>query len=161
MWMTISVLVVGLAGAAFGIWGVFLAYKQKFMADQLKIAMDKIKKRREHEIWTQIGIDLTVFDALDEAKKFLAQRSGVDEEVGRRIESARRATIDLYRLLLCEAAAAEPVFNKETIRKWLIAGRLENEWRVRAAMRLLPTNEVPDNGLNGLSTPQAPGEEDS
>ena len=145
MWMTVAGLVVGFVGLFFGVCGVFIAYKQNFIANQLKTTLADVKKKREQEIWTQIGIDLTAFDALDESRSLLSQSSVVDQEIEirRKIESARRATIDLYRLLLCEAVGIEPVFTMNTIKKWRNAGRLENEWRVRTAMRLLPTREIP------------------
>jgi hypothetical protein len=161
---TIFGIIIGIAGAlasiVFGMWGVYVGHSQKFLAEQLSAKMDELKKRRVQEIWTQIVIDLTAFDSLDQARNLMSNGSDDDAEIRRRIESARRATIDLYRLLLSEAASAEPVFNMATIRKWQSAGRLENEWRVKAAMYLLPTSEIPETkplqsgptSLSGLPT---------
>lgn len=136
-------LIFSIAGLLIGITGVGFAIREKFISRELRRAVERIEKWKITQIWTNIGIVATVFDSLDEAKKISHERQDVDQEILRIIESARRGTIDHWRVLLQEAVLAELNFNMETIRRWKLAGKLENEWRVRAAMRLLPTNEIP------------------
>ncbi|MCX5991029.1 MAG: hypothetical protein NTZ04_01660 [Chloroflexi bacterium] len=136
--------ILGIAGLIVGVISVVLAIRERFIREQLELTLTRVEAEKIREIWTKIGIDATVFDSLDDARSILRQRHVVDHEVLGKVESARRGTIDLYRLILKEAAAAEADFTMDTISKWRKAGKLENEWRVRAAMRLLPTNKIPD-----------------
>lgn len=146
-------IILSIAGLIIGITGAILAVREKFLSIELRKTVERIEKWKITQIWTNIGIVATVFDALDEAKMMIQERQTVDHEVLRKVESARRGTIDHYRVLLQEAVLAEPNFDMETIRKWKQAGKLENEWRVRAAMRLLPTNEITNNFEN-LRSPE-------
>jgi hypothetical protein len=141
-------IILSIAGILIGIIGVIFAVRERFLSMELRRTVERIEKWQLTQTWTKIGIVATVFDALDKAQTLVQERQSVDHEVLRKVESARRGTIDNYRILLQEAALAEPNFDMETIRKWKKAGKLENEWRVCAAMRLLPTKEITDNCEN-------------
>ena len=88
--------------------------------------------RRHVIIWT-----VRTFDSLDEARDLIASREPVDDEVISKISSARRGTVDHWRELLKDAVLQEPEFNSATLEKWIEMGRLENEWRIAQARRLL------------------------
>jgi len=131
----------GIAGLMLGIVGIVLGLRERFAANELKRAMKQIEKAKIIEIWTNIGIVATIFDGLDSAKDMIFKKSNVDHEVLCKVEGARRGSVDLYRLLLKDAAIAEPNFDIDTIERWKNEGKLENEWRVQAAKRLLSAQE--------------------
>jgi len=143
-YISVAGLIVGVFGVVVGALGTAVAFREKILKGVLDRTLKKIEEERVGEIWTRIGINCTAFDALDEARKLVQSRQTVDHEVLGKIESARRATVDLYRLLLKEAVSIERDFSIATIEKWKKTGRLENAWRIKAAMRLLPTDKVPD-----------------
>ncbi|MFA5015897.1 MAG: hypothetical protein WC549_10260 [Actinomycetota bacterium] len=136
-------LFLGILGIVLSFFGFGIAIFQTVRNIELKRALNRIKKIRNAEVWTIIGICLTVFDSLEEARKFIYSRKKIDHEVLSKITSARRGTVDQYRYLLMEAVLDEPTYNIETIKKWKRIGKLENEWRVEQAKRLLSTENIP------------------
>ena len=119
---------------------------------QLEDALARIKRQYDAEIWTLLGIVTRTFDSLDIARNDLV--SYMSSENGKNIsllrsaligvQSARRGTVDQYRNLLKEASLREEIYDLETIKKWVITGRLENAWRVKQAIRLLPSSKTPN-----------------
>ena len=132
--------IIGIAGLTVGIVGLIGAFRERILRNELTKTLGRIENARNAETWTNIGVVATVFDSLDTARAMVRERQTVDYEVLGKIESARRGTVDHYRMLLKEAVLAEPNFSEETIRIWEDTGKLENEWRVRAAKRLLSTH---------------------
>ncbi len=133
-------IIIAIAGLVIGLVGIILGLRERFAADELKRAMKQIEKAKRIEIWTNIGIVATIFDGLNAAKDMILKKGSGDPEILCKIESARRGSVDLYRLLLKDAAIAEPNFTIRTIDEWKNAGKLENEWRIKAAKRLLTTS---------------------
>ena len=131
---------IGVAGLIIGIIGLYFGFREKFLSQELKKNVERIEKAKTAEIWTNIGIVLTIFDALEEARNRLLKQNSFDPIVLSKVVSARRGTVDQYRLLLKEAVLAENNFSLETINKWKEEGKLENEWRIKSAKRLLPSN---------------------
>jgi DNA-binding Lrp family transcriptional regulator len=145
--MNIFQLILGIFGTAVGFLGFMVAVLQTVRNRSLRNTLKRMRRAEEAEIWTNIGIVVRTFDSLNEARELICSREKVDHEVLSKIQSARRGTIDQYRQLLKEAVLHEPVFNRETIEKWKRIGRLENEWRVRQAERLLSTKDITADGL--------------
>ena len=141
---SIASLVMGILGLLVGGVSAVYAIRERMLKQMLDRTLRTVEEAKARGIWTKIGIDCTAFDALDDAKKLVQSRQAVDHEVLAKIENARRSTVDLYRLLLEEAATIERDFSMDTIKRWQKAGRIENEWRLKAAMRLLSTDKIPD-----------------
>ena len=100
-----------------------------------------LKRAKNATIWTHIAIVLeayyTIEDARDKCEK--DQEKG---EVFAKITSARRTIVILWLDMLKEAALDEEEYNLKTIEKWIKLGRLENDWRIDKAKRLVPTINV-------------------
>jgi hypothetical protein len=105
---------------------------------ELKKTIEKLQRTEEAEMWTYIGSIVKTYDALCDARKLLSDKPNIDYESLLKVQSARRGTIDLYILLLKDAVLKEEDFSEDTIKRWIELGRLENEWRISQARRLLP-----------------------
>jgi hypothetical protein len=121
-----------------------IAVVQTVRHSELRKSLEKIRRAKEAEIWTCIGIVLKTYDSLEQAVQILKTREQVDFEALVKIQSARRGIVDQYRMLLKEAVLEEEEFSIDTIEKWKRVGRLENDWRVSQAKRLLATKNIPD-----------------
>ena len=137
--------------------GLVIAFVQTYKNKLLEDALSKINKHDEAEIWTTIGIVVKTFESLDEARTqlniILSQKTSQPvmleiEKVYSKLQSARRGTIDQYKHLLKEASLREEKFDMDIIKKWIISGRLENTWRVSAALRLLSTKLSPESPVS-------------
>lgn len=145
--------ILAIIGFVLTIVGTIIAVAQITKNKQLEEALERIKRQYDAEIWTLLGIVTRTFDTLDTARNDLVTYLSVGEEernlsllrealIG--IQSARRGTVDQYRNLLKEASLSEENYDLETVKKWVITGRLENAWRVKQAIRLLSSSETPD-----------------
>lgn len=144
-------------GFVLTIIGTIIAVAQIAKNKQLEAALARIKRQYDAEVWTLLGIVTRTFDTLDTARNdMISYLSTKDEErdlsqlrealIG--VQSARRGTVDQYRNLLKEASLSEENYNFETVKKWVITGRLENAWRVKQAIRLLSSRETPDTPIS-------------
>lgn len=124
-----------------GLLGSIVTIYQFLKNKELKKTIEKLKRTEEAEMWTYLGSAVKTYEALSEARELLSKRAIIDYESLLKVQSARRGTIDLYILLLKDVVLKEEDFTENTIKKWVELGRLETDWRISQARRLLPTTK--------------------
>lgn len=125
-----------------GLLGSIVTIYQFLKNKELKKTIEKLKRTEEAEMWTYLGSAVKTYEALSEARELLSKRDSIDYESLLKVQSARRGTIDLYILLLKDVVLKEEDFTETTIKKWVELGRLETDWRISQARRLLPTTKM-------------------
>lgn len=105
--------------------------------------LHQIKRNRNAEIWTNIAMTLNAYDSIDDARE-ICMKNEIDDHNSRmllsKINSSRRGVVTQYLHLLKEAVLDEEKFDEDTVEEWKRLGRLENEWRVAQARKLISTN---------------------
>ncbi len=122
-----------------GLLSFAIAIFQTYRSQRLKKFIEIEKRRKELSIWTEIKLVVKNYDALSQAGILLKETK--IEEASLKVQSAKRAIVDHYRLLLKEAALLEPNFDMSVVEKWEKMGRIENEWRKNQAINLIQTKD--------------------
>lgn len=128
-------------GLVVSLISVAIAVTQTIRKRDVEKALNDMKRMRRADTWTNMAIVIRIFDTLDEVRvELLAQRRPPSTLLSK-ISSARRGTVDQWRHLLKQAVLDEPAFCEATIERWALEGKLENEWRIAQARRLLENTE--------------------
>lgn len=120
---------IGLAGT------IIQTYRAKQVSEDLK----QKKREQNASIWCNISMVLNTYDTLEDARIYANGASGPEnmDALSAKISSARRCIVDQYLNLLKQAVLDEPDFSEEVLQRWIKQGRLENEWRVAQARKLI------------------------
>lgn len=103
-------------------------------------ALEQLKRHIKNRIWGDIQLTLQVFDSLEEAKqtydgvKPLRPGITMEQYLYAKMISARKGAVAAYLRQLEQRINEEETFDHETAQKWFEEGRLQNEWRLNAAL---------------------------
>jgi hypothetical protein len=128
-------------GVVVSLVSIYFAILQTLRKREVEKTLNELKRTRRADTWTNMAIVIRTFDTLDEARVNLLAQTNPSPFVLSKISSARRGTVDQWRHLLKQAILDEPDFCAATIDRWVAEGKLENEWRVNQARRLLENDK--------------------
>jgi hypothetical protein len=132
---------VAIVSLLFSIIGTLCAVIQTYRAHEANKRYNRKKREQNASIWHNISMVLNTYETLEDAREYAKNAkfndNGRSEALLAKISSARRCVVDQYLILLKAAVLDEPEFNEQTLRKWISQGRLENEWRIDQARKLI------------------------
>lgn len=129
----------GFFGSLASFIGLVIAYVQWRNYRSAEQQLLTIRRHRNADIWTNISLLLQAYESIEDARNLWSTSEISNTQLLAKINSARRSIVSQYLHLLKEAALDEPRFSDQTIQEWIKCGRLENEWRIAQARRLIPT----------------------
>lgn len=125
---------INLLGAAASVIGIGIAIAQTFRYREARRLLVEIRRNRSAEIWGGIALTLQAYDTIEDARELVPDTASA---LSGKVASARRVVVAQYLQQLRQAVLDEPVFNERVLQNWIANGRLENEWRIAQARRLL------------------------
>ena len=115
-------------------FGVVQFFRYRVARDALR----RLKTLNKNRLWGDIQLLLEAYETLDEARNpehAARMKINMGQYHTIKIASARKGVVALYLRLLEHAINEEEEFTSETAKRWFESGRLENEWRYKAALR--------------------------
>ncbi len=138
------------AGGIASVLSVIVAVVQTVRYRQAARLLRHVERSRNAATWQNIVMVLRVYDSLHEVTEMDRQviQTSPDRLMAK-INRARECVVNQWIQLIKEAALEEPIFNEEVIERWQRQGRLENDWRVAHARKLLDIETVQTKAPRG------------
>ena len=122
--------------------GLAVAVIQSFRYQEAARLLRTLRDREQIANWALYDLITQAYDQVREARDELRDESGGSRKA---LENAARAVSLLNAMWLNtveHAAALEPEFSEQTLDRWEALGRLDTQWRMERARRLLPAPRV-------------------
>jgi len=140
-----TILSTGVSVASLG-----LAIIQTFRYRATKRLLAKLNEREQLATWSLYDLLVQAYTANAEARSALREEQ--TPAVAAIEKSAQTAALlnAMWLNTVEHAAQLEPVFDEAVLDRWIRLGRLDSEWRIARARKLLPSH------LRGEGRPPAP-----
>lgn len=127
-----------IAGTVAGVTSLFVAVIQTFRYREAKRLLEQLRLRDQLSTWSLYDLIVQAYEAVGEAREAL--RNGPVPPAKALEKTAQSAALlnAMWLNTIEHAATLEPVFDQATLDRWKALGRLDSEWRVSRAKKLLP-----------------------
>jgi len=134
-------------GTVIGAISLVIAGVQTVRYQVAKRLLQRINSREQVATWGLYDLIIQAYDDVVEAREAL--RSAPNAAPVKAVEKTAQTAALLNAMWLAtveHASTLEPQFNSSTVERWVELGRLDSDWRIARAKKLLPSansGEIP------------------
>lgn len=127
-----------IASTGIGIASLMLAIVQSFRYQATKKLLEQMQDREQIATWALYDLGIQAYTSLGEARVALRGNSNVPVAGIEKTAQVASLLNAMWLKLIEHAATLEPKFDEAAIKRWQELGRLDSDWRLERARKLLP-----------------------
>lgn len=129
-----------IVGTIVGVLSLILAAVQTVRYQATKKLLDQLQNREQIATWSLYDLAIQAYTSLGEARAALRDVSGAPVAAIEKTAQVASLLNAIWLKLIEHAATLEPEFTEATIERWRNLGRLDSDWRLQRARKLLPAS---------------------
>jgi hypothetical protein len=127
-----------IVGTVIGAISLILAVVQTIRYQVAKRLLRRINEREQLATWALYDLIVQAYDIIGEARTTLRSEPNSPVQAVEKTAQAASLLNAMWLKTVEHAAMLEPEFREPTLQRWVDLGRLDSDWRLARARKLLP-----------------------